>query len=158
MRSELKWLWVYTCYSYYKYQFRKVQLLSCVPLFVTPWTAARQDSLSTTNSQSLLKLMCITSVMPSNHLILLCPLLLLPASGFFPVSQFFISGGQSIGILASTSVLKMNIQDWFPSGWTRWVFFLSKEFSRVFSNTTVQKYQLFGAQVSKLSFYKAFSF
>ena len=70
-----------------------VQSLSCVRLFVTPWTAACQASLSITNSRSLLKLMSIESVMPSNHLILCCPLLLLPSipvSGSFPVSQFFI--------------------------------------------------------------------
>ena len=77
----------------------------------TPWTAARQASLSITNSQSLPKLLSIKLVMPSNHLILCCPLLLLPASGSFPVSQFFISGGQSIGVSASASVLPMNIQD-----------------------------------------------
>ena len=109
---------------------------------VTPWTAACQASLSITNSQSLLKLMSIKSLMPSNHLILCCPLLLclqsFPASGSFPVSQFFTSDGQSIG--ASASVLPMNIQDWFPLGWTGWISFQSKRLSRVFSNTTVQKY------------------
>ena len=83
---------------------------------VTPWTAACKVSLSITNSQSLLKLMSIELVMPSNHLILCGPLLLLPsifqsASGFFPMSQFFASGGQSIGVSASASVLPMNIQD-----------------------------------------------
>ena len=102
-------------------QFSSVELLSRVWLFVTPWTAARQASLSITNSQSLLKLMSIESVMPSNHLIC-CPLLLLPST--FPTirvfsnqywkSQFFASGGQSTGISASASVLPMNIQDWFP--------------------------------------------
>ena len=61
-----------------------------------------------------------------------------PASGSFPVSQFFTSGGQSIGVSASTSVLPMNIQDWFPLGWTGWIFLQSKGLSRVFSNTTVQ--------------------
>ena len=79
----------------------------------TPWTAARQAPLSFTNSQSLLKLMSIESVMPSNHLILCRPfsscLQSFPASGSFPTSQFFASGGQSIG--ASASVLPMNIQD-----------------------------------------------
>ena len=81
--------------------FSSVQLLSCVRLFVTPWTASRQASLSITNSQSLLKLMSIESVMSSNHLILCHPLLLLPsifpASESFPMSQFFTSRGQSIG-------------------------------------------------------------
>ena len=71
-----------------------------------------------------------------------------PASGSFPVSQFFESGGQSIWVSASASVLPMNIQDWFPLGWTGWIFLLSKGLSRVFSNTTVQKHQLFSAQLS----------
>ena len=92
-----------------------VQSLSHVQLFVTPRTAAHQASLSITNSQSLLKLMSIESVMPSNHLILCCPLLLhlqsFPASGSFPLSQFFVSGGQSIGVSASASVLPIDIQD-----------------------------------------------
>ena len=93
-----------------------VQLLSHVWLFVTPWTSARQASMSVTNSQSLLKLMSIMLVMPSNHLILCHPLLLLSSifpsiRVFFPMSQFFASGGQSIGVSASTSVLPMNIQD-----------------------------------------------
>ena len=91
-----------------------VQSLSHVQLLATPWTAARQASLSITNSWSLLKLMSIMSVMPSNHLILCRPLLLLPsfpAPGSFQMSQFFTSGGQSIGVSASTSVLPMNIQE-----------------------------------------------
>ena len=90
-----------------------VQLLSCVLLFVTPWTAARQTSLSITNSRSLLKLMSIESVMPSNRLILCHPLFShlqsFPASGAFLISQFFTSSGQSIGVSASASVLPMNI-------------------------------------------------
>ena len=71
-----------------------------------------------------------------------------PASGSFQMSQFLTSGGQSIGVSASTSVLPMNIQDWFPLGWTGWISLLSKGLSRVFSNTTVQKHQFFGAQLS----------
>ena len=66
-----------------------------------------------------------------------------PASGSFPVSQFFTSGGQSIGASALASVLPMNIQDWFPSGLTSWISLHSKGLSRVFSNTTVQKHQFF---------------
>ena len=66
-----------------------------------------------------------------------------PASGSFPMSQLFISGGQSIGVSASTSVLPINIQDWSPLGWTGWISLQSKGLSRVFSNTTVQKYQFF---------------
>ena len=132
--------------------FSSVQLLSCVWLFVTPWTTASQGSLSITNSRSSLKLTFIESVMPSNHLILCRPLLLLPsifpASGSFQMSHFFASDGQSIGVSASTSVLPMNIQNWFPLGWTGWTSLQSKRLSRVFSNTTVQKYQFFGAQLS----------
>ena len=71
-----------------------------------------------------------------------------PASGSFPISQFFTSGGQSIGVCASASVLPMNIQDWFPLGMTGWISLLSKGLSRVFSNTTVQKHQFFGTQLS----------
>ena len=71
-----------------------------------------------------------------------------PTSGYFPISQFFTSGGQSIGVLASASVFPMNIQDWFPLGWTGWISLQSKGLSRVFSNTTVQKHQFFGAQPS----------
>ena len=67
-----------------------------------------------------------------------------PASGSFPMSQLFTWGGQSIGISASASVLPMNIQDWFPLGWTLWISLQSKGLSRVFSNTTVQKHQFFG--------------
>ena len=100
--------------------FSSVQLLSCGRFFVTPWTAACQASLSITSSQSLLKRMSIEAVMPSNHLILCCPfsccLQSFPASGSFPMSQFFAYGGQSIG--ASASVLPMNRQDWFPLGLT----------------------------------------
>ena len=69
-----------------------------------------------------------------------------PASGSFPMNQFFASGGQSIGVSASSSILPMNIQDWFPLGLTGWIFLLSKELSRVFSNSTVQKHQFSGAQ------------
>ena len=97
-----------------------VQSLSHVRLFATPRIAARQASLSITNSRSLLKLLSIELVMPSNRLILCHPLLLLPsilplhkmlASGSFKMSQFFASSGQSIGVSASASVLPMNIQD-----------------------------------------------
>ena len=71
-----------------------------------------------------------------------------PASGSFPMSQFFASGGESIEVSASASVLPMNIQDWFPLGLTGWISLQSKGLSRVFSNTTVQKHQFFGAQLS----------
>ena len=71
-----------------------------------------------------------------------------PASGSFQRSQFFASGGQSIGASASASVLKMNTQDWFPLGWTGWISLQSKGLPRVFSNTTVQKHQFFSTQLS----------
>ena len=71
-----------------------------------------------------------------------------PASGSFLMSQFFTSGGQSIGVSASTSVLPRNIQDWFPLGWTGWISLQSRGLSRVFSNTTVQKHQFYGTQLS----------
>ena len=75
----------------------------------------------------------------------------LPASGSFPMSQLFAWGGQSIGVSASASVLPMNTGDWSPLGWTGWISLQSKELSRVFSNTTVQKHQFFGAQPSSQS-------
>ena len=75
------------------------------------------------------------------------------ASGAFQMSQFFASGGQSIGVSALASVLPMNTQDWSPLEWTGWIFLQSKGLSRVFSNTTVQKHQFFGAQLSFLFFF-----
>ena len=120
-----------------------VQLLSLVWFFVVPWTAARQASLSFTVFLSLLTLMFIESVMPSNHFILCRRLLLLlsvfPASGSFPVSQLFASGGQSIGISTLASALPMNIHNWFPLGWTGLISLLSKGLSRVFSSSTIWK-------------------
>ena len=74
-----------------------------------------------------------------------------PASGSFPVSQLFAWSGQSTGVSASTSVLPMNTQDWSPLGWTGWISLQSKGLSRVFSNTTVQKHQFFGSQLSSQS-------
>ena len=71
-----------------------------------------------------------------------------PVSGSFLVSQFFASGGQSIGVLVSASVLPINLQDWSPLGWTGWISLQSKGLSRVFSNTTVQKHQFFSTQLS----------
>ena len=104
--------------------FSSFQSLSCVWLFAIPWTAARQAYLSITNCQSLLKLVSIESVMPSNHLILCHPpfhIQSFPASGSFQMNQFFTSGGQSIRVSALASVLPLNIQDWFPLGWTAWI-------------------------------------
>ena len=84
-----------------------------------------------------------SSVVPDS-----CRLHSFPASGYFPMSPFFASGGQSIGVSASASVLRMNIQHSFPLGWAGWISLLSEGLSRVFSNATVQKHQLFGTQLS----------
>ena len=201
-------------------QFSSFQSLSHVRLFVTLWTAAHQASLSITSSWSLLKLMSIKSVMPSNHLIFCHPFLLLlsifpsirsdqisssavshflrphesqharppcpsptprvysnlcplsrwchptisssvvpfssrlqsfPASGSFQMSQFFTTGGQSIGVSALVSVLPKKSQGWSPSEWTGWISLQSKGLSGVFSDTTVQKHQFFSAQPSSQS-------
>ena len=135
--------------------FSSVQLLSNVRLFATPWIAARQASLSITNSQSLLRLMSIELVMPSSHLILCCPLLLLP-----PIPP-------TIRVFAKESTLHMR----WPKYWSfsfsinpsnehpglisfrmDWLDLLAvKGFSKVFSNTTVQKHQFFGTQLSSQS-------
>jgi len=135
--------------------FSSVQSFSRVRLFATPWTAAHQASLSITNSRTTPKFMCIKSLMPSSHLILCYPLLLLPpippSIRVFPMSQLFSSGGQSIGVSVSASVLPMNTQDWSPLGWTGWISLQSKGLARVFSSTTVQKHQFFGAQLSSQS-------
>ena len=136
-------------------QFSSVQSLSHVRLFATPWISAHQASLSITNSQSSLRLTSIESVMPSSHLILRCPLLLLPpippTSESFPMSQLFAWGGQSTGASALASFLPKKSQGWSPSEWTDWISLQSKGLSRVFSNTTVQKHQVFGAQLSSQS-------
>ena len=136
-------------------QLGSVQSLSRVPLFATPWITACQASLSITNSRSSPKFMSIESVMPRNHLILCRPLLFLPS--IFPSIRVFsnesalCSSGQSIGVSASASVLPVTIQDWFPLVWAGWISLQSKGLSRVFSNTTVQKHQFFGAQPSSQS-------
>ena len=131
--------------------FSSVQLLSCVWLFETPWTVAHQASLSITpgacSNLCPLSQWCHPTISSSVVPFTSC-LQSFPASGSFPMSQFFPSGGQSIGVSASASVLPMNIQDIFPLGWTGWISLLSKGLSRVFSNTVVQKHQFFGAQLS----------
>ena len=133
---------------------QSVQSLSCIRLFATPRIAAHQASLSITNSRSLLNPMSIewwwhptisSSVVPFSS----CPQSL-PASGSFPMSQLFTWGGQSIGVSASASALPMNTQDLSALGWTGWIL-QSKGLSRLFSNTTVQKHQFFGAQLSSQS-------
>ena len=146
MKKQYSQLWQSS--SNWSIQFSR----SIVSNSATPWTAARQASLSITNSQSLLKLMSITSVMPSNHLILCHPLLLLPP---IPPSIRVFSNESFIRIrwpkfwsFSFSISPSMNIQDWFPLGLTSWIALQSKGLSRVFSNTTVQKYQFFGAQLS----------
>ena len=138
-----------------EHQFSSVQSLTHVRLFATPWITARQASLSITNSGSLLKLMSIKSVMPSAISYSVVPFSScphsLPPSGYFPMNQLFAWGGQSTGVSDSTSVLPQNTQGWSPLGWTRWISLQSKGVSRAFSNTTVQKHQFFGTQVSSQS-------
>ena len=111
-----------------------VQSFSHVRFFVTPWTAAHQASLSFTISQSVRQLMSIELVMPSNHLVLCCPLPLLPSIFLsirdFLMSRLFASGGQTTGASASVSVLLMNIQDWFPLGLASLISLLPVQFSR----------------------------
>ena len=142
-------------YFFSNWNISSVQLLSCVWLFATPWTAARRASLSITNFQSLLKLMFIESVVHPTFSSSVVPfsshIQSFPASGSFPMSQFFTSSGQSIGASASASVLPMNILEWFALGWTGWNSLQTKGLSRVFSNTTVQKHQFFSAQPSSQS-------
>ena len=137
------------------YWFSSVQSLSQVQLFATPWTTACQASLSITNSRSSPKPMSTVSVMLSNHLILCHPLLLLPS--IFPSITVF-SNESALCIrwpkywnFSFNIILPMNTQDWSPLGWTGWISLQSKGLSRVFSNTTVQKHQFFGTQLSSQS-------
>ena len=131
-----------------KTDFSSVQLL--VWLFATPWTAARQASLSITSSQSLLKLMSIESVMSSNHLILCHPLLLLPS--IFPSIRLFSK--ESVLCIRWPKYWRFSIspsseyQGWFPLGLTGLISLQFKELSRVFSSTVFQKHQFFSAQPS----------
>ena len=124
-----------------------VQFLSHVRFFVTPWTAACQASLSITNSGACsnscpLGWWCQQSISSSVTPFSSFPQSF-PASGSFPMSRLFTSSGQSIGVSALALVLPVNIQDWFPLGWTGLISLLSKGLSRVFSSTTVQKHQFF---------------
>ena len=135
--------------SKFTHQFNSV---SHVRLVATPRTAARQASLSMTNSRSLLKLMSFDLMMLSNHLILCRPLFLLPS--IFPSIRVF--SNESVLCIRRPKywsfsfniVLPMNIQDWSPLGWTGWISLPSKGLSRVFSNTIVQKHQFFSTQLS----------
>ena len=144
-----------------------VQSLSHLLLFATPWTATCQASLSFTISWSLLKSLSTELVMPSNHLILCCPLILL-SSIFLSIRVFSNESAlrirwPSIGASVSASVLPMNIQDWFPLGLTGLIFLLSKGLSRVFSNTTNWRHQFFGIShlymiTGKIKVYKSYKF
>ena len=129
-----------------------VQPLSCVRLFATPWTAAHQASLSITTpgaySNSCPSYRRYHPTISSSVIPFSSYPQSFPASGSFQLNQLLTSHSQSIGVSASASVLPMNIQDWFPLGWTGWISLHSKGLSRVFSNTTVQKHQFFGAQLS----------
>ena len=121
-----------------------VQSLSRVWLFATPWTAAHQASLSIPTLRVYpdscpSSWWCHPTISFSVVPFFSC-LQSFPASGSFQMSQFFLSSGQSIGVSASASVLPVNIQDSFPLGWTGWISLQCKGFSRVFSNTTVQKH------------------
>ena len=131
-----------------------LQSLSRVQLFAIPWTTACQASCPSPTPGA-----CSNSCPStrwyhptiSSSVVPFSGLQSFPASGSFQMSQFFSSGGQSIGVSASASVLPMNIQDWFPLGGTGWISLQSKGLSRVFFNTTVQKHQFFGAQLSSQS-------
>ena len=128
-------------------------------LFAIPWITTLQASLSITNSWTSLRLTSIESVMPSSHLILGRPLLLLtpipPSIRVFSnestLHMRWRRGGQSTGVSALASFLPKNSQDWSPLEWTGWISLQSKGLSRVFSNTTVQKHQFFSAQPSSQS-------
>ena len=154
-------IFIYILIYLYKFivsvQFSSVQLLSSVWLFATPRSTAHQASLSITSSQGLLKLRSIESVMPSNHLILCHPLLLLPYNLLKHQGLFkWVSSSQQVGKvlefqLHHQSFQWMNTQDWSPLGWTGWIILQSKGLSTVFCNTTVQKHQFFCTQLSSQS-------
>ena len=145
----------FICQFEWSIQFSSVQSLSHVQLLVTPWTITCQASLSITNFWSQpnpcpLSWWCHLTISSSVIPLSSCPQSF-PASESFPMSQLFTSGGQSTGVSALTSVLPMNTQDYSLLGWTGWTSLQSKGLSRVFSNTTVQKHQFFGAQLSSQS-------
>ena len=145
----------FLCFSFVG-MFSLVQLLSHVRRFVTPWTTACQASLSITNSWILLKPMCIELVMPSSHLIFCRPLLLTPSifpsiRAFSNESALHIRVAKVLEFQLQNQFFLLNIQDLFPLGWIGWISLQFKGLSRVFSNTTVQKHQFFGAQLSSQS-------
>ena len=138
--------------SFFLTAISSVQSLSCVRLFEAPWTTARRPPCPSATlrvhpnpcpSSRWCHPTLSSSVIPFSSY----PQSF-PASGSFPMSQLFTSGGQSTAVSASTSVLPMNTQDWSPLGWTGWISLQSKGLSWVFSNTTVQKHQFFSTQLS----------
>ena len=136
-------------------QIRSGQSLSRVRLFATPWITAHQASLSLTNTRGLPRLRpssqwCHTVISSSVVPFSSCRQSL-PASESFPVSQLFTWSGQSTGVSALASFLPKKSQGWSPSEWTGWISLQCKGLSRLFSNTTVQKHQFFGAQPSSQS-------
>ena len=141
--------------SHFYFTFNSVQLLSHVRLFATPWMAARQASLSITNSRRSLRLTSIESVMTSSHLILCCFLLLLPpippSITVFTNESTLHMRCKSTGVSALATFLPKKSQGWSSSEWTGCISLQSKGLSRVFSNTTVQKHQFFGTQLSSQS-------
>ena len=147
--------WCIHSYSDCLFQFSSVQLLSRVRLFVTPWIAACQASLSITNSWSSLKLTSIKSVMPSSHLILCHSLLLLPpippSITVFSYESTLCMRWPKYWSFSFSIIPSKEHQDWSPLEWTDWISLQSKGLSRVFSNTTVQKHQFFGTQLSSQS-------
>ena len=149
--DTLEFIW----HNVLRIQFSSVQSLSRVRLFVTPWIAAHQVSLSITNSPSSLRLMSIESVMPSSHLIVGWPLLLVPP---IPPSIRVFSNESTLSMrwpkywsFSFSIIPSKEIPGLIPSEWTGWISLQSKALSRVFSNTTVQKHQFFGAQPSSQS-------
>ena len=142
-QCEINWKYC-TCVSF------RIQLMPCFflsPIQFISFAQSCPTLCDLTDCSTLFKLMSIELVMPCNLSSSVIPfsscLQSFPASGSLLMSQFFASGGQSIGVSASASVLPVNIQDWFPLGWNGLIFSQSKGFSRVFSNTTVQKDQFF---------------
>ena len=139
-------------HSFSMYSLVVIQSLSHVQLFAIPGTAVPQIPCPSLSRRVCLdsyplSWWCHTTTSSSSAHFSTCPQPF-PASRAFPMSKFFASGGQSTGTSASASVLPMNIQDWFPLGLTGWVSLQFKGLSRVFPNTTVQKHQFFGAQLS----------
>ena len=139
-------------YSFWCIKFSSVQSLSRVRLLATPWITARQASLSITNSRSLLRLTSIESVMPSSHLILCHPLLLLlplpPSIRVFSNESTLRMRWPKYWSFSFSIIPSKESQGWSPSEWTGWISLQSKGLSGVFSNTTVQKHQFFSTQLS----------